>query len=56
MSKIQILDGFKYNTEKRNDEIFNTIKWNSKIFDRIHILCENLECYETRIQNIRIEY
>ena len=46
MSKIQILDGFKYNTEKRNDEIFNTIKWNSKIFDRIHILCENSDYYK----------
>jgi len=46
MSKIQILDGFKYNTEKRNDEIFNTIKWNSNIFDKIYVLCENSDYYK----------
>jgi hypothetical protein len=46
MAKIQIVDGFKYQTKERSDEIFNTIKWNSKIFDKIFILCENQEYYE----------
>jgi hypothetical protein len=46
MSLVQIVDGFKYKTEERNIEITNVINWNSKIFDKIHILCENLEYYE----------
>jgi hypothetical protein len=46
MRKIQVIDGYKYNTQDRSDEIFNTIKWNSKIFDKIFILCENTEYYE----------
>jgi hypothetical protein len=46
MKKIQVIDGFKYNTLERSEEIFNSIKWNSKIFDTIFILCENSEYYE----------
>lgn len=46
MAKIQIVDGFKYQTKERSEEIFNTIKWNSKIFDKIFILCERLDYYE----------
>lgn len=46
MKKIQVVDGFKYRTVERSEEIFNTIKWNSKIFDIIFILCENSEYYE----------
>ena len=45
MRKIQIVDGFKYKTSERSEEIFNSIKWNSKIFNTIFILCENLEYY-----------
>jgi len=46
MAKIQVIDGFKYQTKERSEEIFNTIKWNSKIFDKIYILCENQEFFE----------
>lgn len=46
MNKIQVIDGFKYKTDERNAEIFNTIKWNSKIFDKIFILCENTDYFE----------
>ncbi len=45
MKKIQIIDGYRYKTVERNEEIFNTIKWNSKVFDKIFILCENSEYY-----------
>ena len=41
MNKIQVVDGYKYSTKERSEEIFNTIKWNSQIFDKIFILCEN---------------
>jgi len=46
MAKIQVIDGYKYNTEERSQEIFNTIKWNSKVFDKIFILCEKIEYFE----------
>jgi hypothetical protein len=46
LKKIQILDGYKYQTKERSDEIFNTILWNSKIFDKIFIVCENEEYYD----------
>lgn len=45
MNKIQVVDGYKYKTKERSDEIFNTIKWNSQIFDKIFILCENEEYF-----------
>jgi hypothetical protein len=46
MARIQIVDGFKYATKERNEEIFNTIRWNSKVFNKIFILCENQEYFE----------
>jgi hypothetical protein len=46
MAKIQVVDGFKYSTQERNEEIFNTIRWNTKVFDKIYILCENLQYFE----------
>jgi hypothetical protein len=46
MNKIQVIDGYKYQTPERSQEIFNTIKWNSKIFDKIFILCENSEYFD----------
>lgn len=47
MRKIQIVDGYKYNTKERMNEIFNTILWNSKIFDKIFIVCEKPEYYNS---------
>lgn len=46
MRKVQVVDGFKYRTQERSEEIFNTIKWNSQIFDKIFILCENQAYFE----------
>jgi len=46
MAKIQVIDGYKYQTHERSEEIFNTIKWNQKVFDKIYILCENQEYFD----------
>lgn len=41
MRKILTVDGFVYNSEERMTECRNTILWNSKYFNEIHIMCEN---------------
>lgn len=39
MKKNQIIEGFNYNHSERMNEVYSTIKWNSKIFDSILIAC-----------------
>ena len=46
MAKIQVIDGYKYQTQERSEEIFNTIRWNQNVFDKIYILCENQEYFD----------
>ena len=40
MKKILSIDGFRYNSEERLREIKNTLEWNSKFFDVIHVWCQ----------------
>jgi hypothetical protein len=41
-----IYDGFKYDDISRMNEIWNTLKWNSKIFDEIVIICNSDQNYD----------
>ena len=45
MKKILSIDGFRYNSEERLREIKNTLEWNSKFFDVIHVWCQENEDY-----------
>jgi len=44
--KILSVDGFRYKTLERLSEIKNTLKWNSKFFDEIHVWCQEQEDYD----------
>jgi len=46
MRKILSIDGFRYKTEERLNEIKNTLRWNSKFFDIIHVWCQEVLDYE----------
>ena len=46
MKKILSIDGFRYKTKERLDEIKNTLRWNSKFFDVIHIWCQETLDYD----------
>jgi len=46
MKRILSIDGFRYKTKERLDEIKNTLIWNSKFFDTIHIWCQENADYE----------
>ena len=46
MKKILSIDGFRYKTKERLDEIKNTLMWNSKFFDTIHIWCQENSDYD----------
>lgn len=46
MKKVLSIDGFRYKTKERLDEIKNTLRWNSKFFDIIHIWCQETLDYD----------
>jgi hypothetical protein len=46
MKKILSIDGFRYKTKERLDEVKNTLRWNSKFFDLIHVWCQENADYD----------
>jgi hypothetical protein len=44
--KILSIDGFRYKSIDRLNEVKNTLKWNSQFFDEIHIWCQEEEDYK----------
>jgi hypothetical protein len=46
IKKILSIDGFRYKTKERLDEIKNTLMWNSKFFNTIHIWCQENADYD----------
>jgi hypothetical protein len=44
--KILGYDGFKYKNDERQQEVINTIKWNTKYFDTMYIFSTSKEDYE----------
>jgi hypothetical protein len=47
MKKILSIDGFRYKSEERLNEIKNTLRWNLQFFDEIHIWCQEELDYES---------
>lgn len=45
--KVLSVDGFRYKTSERLSEVKNTLKWNSKFFDEIHVWCQEQEDYDS---------
>lgn len=47
MKKILGIDGYRYKTQERLNEIHKTLEWNSKIFDRVFVFCETEDDYNS---------
>lgn len=50
MKRVLSIDGFRYRTEERLKEIKNTLLWNSKFFDTIHIWCQETADYDAFVE------
>lgn len=50
MRKVLSIDGFRYKTVDRLNEIKNTLRWNSKYFDVIHVWCQEPADYEAFVE------
>lgn len=50
MRRILSIDGFRYKTSDRLNEIKNTLRWNSQFFDLIHVWCQETLDYEKFVE------